>query len=217
MTGPLHVTSPKQIAAISSPGRDEIMDMIGVIGPCTASELAHAMGRSRHALYYHLRALAACGLLKQSRIRKRGTRETARYEVAGRPFVVHFDLTTAESRRSVLALAHARMRGGMRGFDRACDPTIASVAGSRRNLWATRWKGWLSAAELEEVNRCFAKLIEAMHAQPGSSKHQRKCYEFTFVFAPSVPQPVYGKTGGRLSVTRSVSRRTPARTRAAPG
>jgi DNA-binding transcriptional ArsR family regulator len=216
MKGPYHVTSPKQIAVISSPGRDEIMDMIGIIGPCTVSELARATGRSRHALYYHLRALDACGLLKLSRVRKRGAREAVRYEVAGRPLVVHFDLTTAKSRQLVLDLAHARIRGGTRGFDRACNPTIANVEGSRRNLWATRWKGWLSPTELEEVNRYFAKLIDAMHAQPGNMAHQRKCYEFTFVFAPSVPQPVHAETPGRTQVTRTSSRRTPARTRAAP-
>lgn len=206
MKGPLHVTSPKQIAVISSPGRDEIMDMIGVIGPCTVSELARATGRSRHALYYHLHALAACGLLKLSHIRKRGAREAARYEVVGRPLVVHFDLTTAKSRRLVLDLAHARIRGGMRGFDRACNSTTANVEGSRRNLWATRWKGWLSPAELEEVNRCFAKLIDAMHAQPGNTAHQRKCYELTFVFAPTIPQPVHATTPRRTQIRRSVSR-----------
>jgi hypothetical protein len=107
----------------------------------------------------------------------------------GRPIVVHFDLTTAKSRRAVLNLAHARLRSGKRGFDRACSPKLAVVAGRRRNLWATRWKGWLSPSELEHVNRCFAKIIETMQARVDNSKQRRKCYEFTFVLAPTVPQP----------------------------
>src|SRR3954469_7306230 len=116
------VSEPKQIAAISSPGRDEMVDMVGIIGPCTVGELAGAMGRSRHGLYYHVRALAACGLLKKLRVNRAGKREAARYEVVGRPLVVHFDLKTPKSRRAVLDLAHARLRSGRRGFDRACYP-----------------------------------------------------------------------------------------------
>jgi DNA-binding transcriptional ArsR family regulator len=189
MNRPYFVSAPKQIAAISSPGRDEMVDMIGIIGPCTVSELARAMGRSRHALYYHVRALVACGLLKEKRARKPSRRQAARYEVVGRPIVVRFDLSTAKSKRAVLDLAHARLRSAARGFDRACHPQMAEVEGPRRNLWATRWKGWLSAGELEEVNRCFAKLIDAMHGQPGDAGQRRKCYELTFVFAPTVPQP----------------------------
>jgi DNA-binding transcriptional ArsR family regulator len=194
MSRPYVVSTPKQIAAISSPGRDEMIDMIGIIGPCTVGELARAMGRSRHALYYHLRALVACGLLKEKRARKDAKREAARYEVVGRPIVVRFDLGTAKSKRAVLDLAHARLRSGARGFDRACHPQIAEVEGPRRNLWATRWKGWLSPAELEEVNRCFGKLIDAMQARPGDERQRRKCYELTFVFAPTVPQPEHAQT-----------------------
>jgi DNA-binding transcriptional ArsR family regulator len=190
MKRPYLVSEPKQIAAISSPGRDEMMDTIGIIGPCTVGELARAMGRSRHGIYYHLRALAACGLLKELRGRKTSKREAARYEVAGRPLVVHFDLTTAKSRRAVLELAHARMRSGTRGFNRACNPKLAVVGGPRRNLWATRWKGWLSPSELEDVNRCLARIIDTMQARAGDPKQRRKCYELTFVFVPTVPQPV---------------------------
>src|SRR5438067_11035792 len=120
-----------------------MIDMIGIVGPCKVAELARARGRSRHTLYYHVRALTACGLLKQARSGKGGKREAVRYEVVGRPIVVHFDLTTAKSTRAVLDLAHARSRSGKRGFDRACKAGVAVVEGARRNLWATRWKGWL--------------------------------------------------------------------------
>jgi DNA-binding transcriptional ArsR family regulator len=185
-------STPKQIAAISSPGRDEMVDMIGIIGPCTVGQLARAMGRSRHGLYYHLRALAASGLIRQVRSGKAGKPEAVLYEVAGRPIVVRFDLATAKSRRAVLALAHARLRSGKRGFDRACNPALAVVEGPRRNLWATRWKGWLSASELEAVNRCFATVIDLMNSRPGGPERRRQCYELTFVFAPSMPQPLIG-------------------------
>jgi DNA-binding transcriptional ArsR family regulator len=195
---PYLVSAPGQIAAISSPGRDEIVDMIGIIGPCTVAELARAVGRSRHALYYHVRALAASGLIRGVPGRKRGGREAVRYEVVGRPLTVRFDLATMKSRRAVLDLAHARLRSGKRGFDRACTPDIAVVDGERRNLWATRWKGWLSPSELEEVNRCFGTVINLMRSQPGEQRSQRQCYEFTFVFAPSVPQPLYGSDATRV-------------------
>lgn len=186
MRRPFIVTQPKQLQVIASPGRDEIVDAAGVIGPCTVTELARFLGRSRHALYYHVRALRKCGLLREARSTRHGGRALAMYEAPGRPLVVRFDFSTRRARQAVLKLAAARLRSASRGFVRACHGQGAVLEGPRRNLWATRWTGTLTPHALEEANRLFARLIDLFGTR--DSRHPgEQLFELTFVLAPTVP------------------------------
>lgn len=188
MKRPFIVSSTRQLQAIASPGRDEILDAAGVIGPCTVGELARFLGRSRHALYYHVRALTRCGLLREARSTGDGGRATAKYATPGRPLVVRFDLRTARARQAVHQLAAARLRSAGRGFVRACHGRRSLVVkGPRRNLWATRWTGTLTPRALREANRLFARLIDLFGTR--HSRHSDEhLFELTFVLAPTVPR-----------------------------
>lgn len=189
MKRPFIVSSPRQLEVMASPGRDEILDAAGVIGPCTVGELARFLGRSRHALYYHVRALKQCGLLREAQSAGAGGRVIVRYETPGRPLVARFDLSTPRARRAVLDLAAARLRSASRGFVRACQQQTAVVEGPRRNLWATRWAGALTPQALEEANRLFARLI-ALFRPRRSKRTDEAVFELTFVLAPTVRRRV---------------------------
>ena len=186
---PYVARDPRQLLVIASPGRDEIIDAVSAIGPCTITELAHFLGRSRNGLYYHVRALRDCGIFLESHRTGGGQQRTARYDLPGRPISVYFDLATEKSRKAVVRLASSRMRSGVRGFKKAFRPGLAVVEGPRRNMWASRWTGWLSEAELERANRCFAQLTGLFRKTAGRSGAGRKYYELTFVLAPTFPQP----------------------------
>jgi DNA-binding transcriptional ArsR family regulator len=188
VTKPFLVTSAKQLQVIASPGREEIMDVVSLIGPCSITELAGALGRSRNSLYYHVRALRDCGLLVETQRSREGQKRTAYYDPSGRPLAVHFDLSTKDRKRAVIALARARIRSAARGFERACRPGAVLVEGSRRNLWATHLKGWLSDEELEEANELFARLIHLIGRSARESVQAKRSYEFTFVLAPIFPK-----------------------------
>jgi DNA-binding transcriptional ArsR family regulator len=186
MTKPFVVSSPKQLQVIASPGREEIIDVVGLIGPCRITDLAAMIGRSRNSLYYHVRALRDCGLLLETHRTGEGTKPTAYYDVPGRPLSVRFDLSTPGRRRAVLALARTRIRSAARGFERACRPEAATLEGPRRDLRVTHMKGWLAEEELEEANRLLERLIELVGATEPGAKQGRKSYELTFVLAPVV-------------------------------
>jgi predicted transcriptional regulator len=190
MNRPYIVTSLEQLLAIASPGREDIIDAVGVIGPCTVPELARFVGRSRHALYYHVRALRDSGLLLETHHSGEGKRTTARYDLPGRPLSVRYDLSTERARRAVIALARTRLRSAARGFVRACHRDVATIDGPQRNLWVARWKGWLSDQELQEANKLLTQLINLLQHHAGASNARRRCHEFTFALAPIVPQPV---------------------------
>jgi predicted transcriptional regulator len=191
MTKPFLVTSAKQLHVIASPGRDEIVDVVGLVGPCSITELAGALGRSRNSLYYHVRALRDSGLLVETHRSGEGKKTTAYYDLPGRPLAVHFDLSTKERKQAVVALARARIRSAARGFERACRPGVVTVDGPRRNLWATRLKGWLSDKALEEANALLARLIDLVGRGRGASVEGKRSYEFTFVLAPTPNTPVH--------------------------
>jgi Helix-turn-helix domain len=186
MPKPFVIKSTKQLLAAASPNREDIIDAVAVLGPCTITELARFVGRSRNALYYDVRALRSCGLLVETRRSGDGKRATAYYDVPGRPMIVHLDLNTPRKRQAVVALARIRLRSAARGFVRACRPDVAIVDGPRRNLWVTRWKGWLSEKELEEANRHLARLIHLLRHRAGTPSEKRKLHELTFALAPII-------------------------------
>jgi len=185
---PFFVTSAKQLAAIASPGREEIVDAVGLLGPCSVPELAAFLGRSRHSLYYHVRALTECGLLLETAPAGEAG-GAARYDVPGRPVVVRYDLGSARTRRAVVALARNRLNSAARGFVRACHPDVAVTEGPRRNLWVAHWKCWLSDAELEEANALFGKLVELFRLNGESGREGRRPHEITFALAPIPERP----------------------------
>jgi DNA-binding transcriptional ArsR family regulator len=186
MGKPFVIRSAEQLEVIASPGREDIVDAVALIGPCRISQLARALRRSRHSLYYHVRALRDCGLLVEARRTGEGARPTAYYDTPGRPFSVSFDISAESRRQAVLSLAASRMRTAVRGFERACQPGIATVEGPRRDLWATHLKGWLSESEVEEANRLLGRLIELVGALAAGEVSGKKPYEFSFVLCPCI-------------------------------
>ena len=185
-TQPYVVRSTKQLLALATPGREEIIDAVTVHGPCGVSEIARFVGRSRNSLYYHLRVMRDTGLLVETRVEKKGVKPAAHYDLPGRPFVVRYDLSTEKSRRAVIAIGKARYRTGQRGFVRACAYDGAVVSGPRRNLWVAHWKGWLTTRDLEKANRLLRQLVDVFTPPVGASRASRSPYELTFGIAPVI-------------------------------
>jgi DNA-binding transcriptional ArsR family regulator len=62
--GRFHVVrTKKQLAALVSAGRQEIVDVLSQIGTVSVAELAAALNRPADAIYYHLRVLKRAGLV----------------------------------------------------------------------------------------------------------------------------------------------------------
>jgi len=183
---PYIVKSPKQLLALASPGREDIIDAVAVRGPCGVSEMARFLGRSRHALYYHVRMLRDCGLLVETLVEGKGVKPTAHYDLPGRPILVRYDLGSPKTRRAVIAIGKVRLRAGQRGFVRACSSSTAVVEGPRRNLWVAHWKGWLTAKDLEKANRLLNELVDVFTPPTGASLFSRLPYELTFAIAPVI-------------------------------
>jgi hypothetical protein len=86
----------------------------------------------------------------------------------------------------LLTYVHGLLQIAGKDFEQALASPDVVVRGKRRQLWASRNKGWLSTAEVEEVN----VLLERLCALTNQTRSSERDTLMTLVFAlsPSVPR-----------------------------
>ncbi|MBA8887637.1 DNA-binding transcriptional ArsR family regulator [Dokdonella fugitiva] len=176
-----------EIALLASPTRIEIVDTLEALGDAASvAELAAAVGRPADGLYYHLRQLAEGGLIEEvaapdgRRYRSR-TRKGDRLRLRYRPGA------TANA-DAVGRVAASVLRVAGRDFARALADPDTVVEGPRRELWAARGKGWVDAAELAEINRLLARLMELVQ-KPATERPRGRLVALSWVLAPVEAKP----------------------------
>jgi hypothetical protein len=74
-----------------------------------------------------------------------------------------------------------------RDFAAALADPATVTDGALRELWASRSKGWVSEAELAEINALLARLLGLLH-QPRDAGRDR-LVALTWVLSPLVAKP----------------------------
>jgi len=174
-----------EIDLLASPVRIEIVDSLEALGGAVSvAELAAHLGRPADGLYYHLRQLARGGLIEEEtsaegrRYRTR-TRRGDRLRLRYRPGATANADAVARVAASVLRVAG-------RDFARAIADPASVVEGPQRELWAARGKGWVRPAELAEINRLLARLMELL--QKPAQGRRGKLVALSWVLAPLEPK-----------------------------
>lgn len=185
---PLHpVRSARELAALASGARQELVDALQVLGPCSIAELGAHLGRAPDSLYYHVRLLAKAGLVLERGTRQSGAREETLYDVPGR-LVLDVEPRTARERRSLVALVSSALRLAERELRAALEDGAAIFRrGPTRNAWGARTKGWLTREELARV-REHLEAASALVANARPRRGARLC-SLTFVLTPTQPSP----------------------------
>ncbi len=182
---PFWIHDVQQVNAIASPVRAAVIDALEVLGPATIGQVATALGYPPDGLYYHFAVLERNGLV----IRIDAERGHACRAIRSAGTSGHAALPP---RRPPAATRHCQGRRddgpGRRPELRSClAPGLATAHGPRRNLRAGRRTAWLTARELQVLNR----YIERIHALFGRGLPRRtgaRLHEFTYVLAPMVEQ-----------------------------
>jgi DNA-binding transcriptional ArsR family regulator len=182
------IADVRQIRALSSPLRQDILDAVTAIGPCSVAELAAVIDRRPDGLYYHVRRLVKVGLLREVRDDE-STRGELRLDVPKKGYYLQYDPGSRANKAAILRVAGAMVRSAERGFRRAFDPKVAVVSGPRRNLWASRVRGALTPDELAEVNVLMERLHAIMRCgrrdAGDTADRKRSLHELTIVLAPT--------------------------------
>lgn len=180
------IRKPATIRALASPIRQELIDTLEALGgSATVAELAQQLGKPADGLYYHLRQLVKTGLLEAREdagegrrfriVAPRGKRLRLVYQPkrSGQPELL--DKVVG----SLLGIAR-------RDFKRALERKGTVLEGASRELWASRTKGWVNAAEVLELNQLLRRLTELL-SQPRSAERDR-LLALAFVLAPVAAQ-----------------------------
>ena len=181
------VREARQIEALASGARQELVDALQTLGPCSIAELGAHLGRASDSLYYHVRLLARAGLVVERGSRRSGARDEALWDVPGR-LALDVEPRTARERRTLLRLVSSALRLAERELRAALEGGAAVFRrGPARNAWGARTKGWLTRDELAQV-RAHLEAVSALVQDARPRRGARLC-SLTFVLTPSLPSP----------------------------
>lgn len=177
------IESPKALAALASPLRQEIIDAAGAqAGPISIADLAHHLGRPADRLYFHVRALERAGLLIAEGTRKEGRHVTALYRLPASDLRLRYRPDDARNTRAVTAVVDGVLRLARRDFRRAMSSGQAFVDGPLRDTWGGRMKGFLTAAEQRRLNELITEIDALVRA--ARPRRNTRPVAFTFVRVP---------------------------------
>ena len=182
MSKSFNITSQRQIEALVSPVRQEIVDVIDAAGPSSAGEIGELLGRPQDGLYYHIKKLVDVGLLKEVGVRETARRGETVYDTSGRPMRLVYQPGNTANARGVIRILGATLRLAERNFARAIRRRDTVVDGPARALWGARITGWVNRSELKEINEHLNAIVQI--AQSSKRRRGATLHEVTFVLSP---------------------------------
>jgi DNA-binding transcriptional ArsR family regulator len=175
------IRTPKQIAALKAPTRQEILDVLAPMGEASIAELAAALGRPADALYHHIHILQKVGLVLAVGERLSGTRHEALFRTVAPDLRIAYEPGPKGNAKSVTPIVDAMLRLTSRNFVEGFQNTETVVEGEHRELWATRTTGWLTERQLAEVNRHITALLRTTVTSPPANG---RLFALTAVLVP---------------------------------
>ena len=177
----LTLSDPRAGRALASPHRLEIIAALGDAGAVSIAELARRLGRTPHSLYYHVKQLAAAGIVVPAEVRHRGRHDERIW-------------TLVADRILLGAAADGSGRDGSRAVDAMLRLTSRELqlalrrARSRRgegpSVIGLRMKGRLDEATLTRLRRLIAQM-EAVIQRANRRGRTGRLYALTIVLTPT--------------------------------
>lgn len=174
------IRGKKELAALVSGARQEIVDVLSQMGTVSVAELAGAIGRPPDAIYYHLRTLQRAGLIVSAGSRKHGRRQEQLFRTVSPDLRLEYRTGKKGNTRNITAIVGSMLRLGTRDFRHAFQRGNAKVAGPGRELWALRTTGWQMPAKIAEINRSIESLTRAFSYQ----RKKGRLYSITVLLTP---------------------------------
>jgi hypothetical protein len=187
------ISERKQLAALASPLRQEIVDTLAATGPSTIARLAGELGLRPDRLYFHVRMLQRVGLLVTRGTVGEGRAAAAVYDVPGSPVRIRRECLDIARSRAIQRIHEGVVRLARRDLKRAARAPGVSQEGPARTLSAGRFLGWLSPEQLAELNALsdrVAALMREARPRPGAQP-----ISYMFVMTPVVGRVAPGEKG----------------------
>lgn len=156
--GTRRLTTPRQIEAVSSPLRLELLEHLRHAGQLSVTDLGQLVGRRPTVLHYHVNLLREAGIIRESARRRAGKRTEALYRLTASEFAVVGRAPGDPSDPAVSRTLGATLRLAQRDAVRALRSGGVVAAGPQRNLHMRRLRAPLSAVSVRAVNRLLDRL-----------------------------------------------------------
>ena len=181
--------SLSQLQAISSPIKQEIIDVIQARGQCSISDIAEELGRPADGLYYHIKALVKEQLVVETGTAKKAGQVEKIYNTlqSGSLMEAGYDQSDPEKIEAMNKIVSSMMKIAVKDFSEGLNSDAAIVEGEDRNLSATRIKGRLTNGEVRRVNSLLAELVSVFSHQ--RRENSENLYSFAWVLAPIAAKP----------------------------
>lgn len=188
------IDSKKQLTALASAARQEILDILVQMGTVSVTELAATLDRAPDGLYYHLRILMQAGLVNRVGARRAKRRREVLFRAVARDLRIDYEESRQRNTKTLTAVIGSMLRLGIRDFRDALRNGEAIVSGKNRELWASRKTGWLEKNQLNGVLESIERLGQAVARPRGAGQ----LYGITILLTP-----LNRRRGGRNVKRRS--------------
>lgn len=173
---------PRQVQALSSVFRLEIVDVLDHAGPASVAEIAAYLGRATAPLYHHIRVLHRTGVIERVSDRRPNGHRGTLYALTD-PRFARSVAGARKSGRSARAIG-ATLRAAEREFRSAVEREV-STGSPIQSLRTMRHTARVTPDVLAEVDRRLdeiAAFLQASHDPLGAGE----IYAWTTVLAPTV-------------------------------
>ena len=113
----LVIRTAKQLRALRTPLRQEIVRALTRLGAASVRELADELGREPATLYYHVHALVKAGLVRDDGLRKLGGRPEKLYSLVAQRILIDRDSASRPFLSALLELNRSTLRTAERELE----------------------------------------------------------------------------------------------------
>jgi DNA-binding transcriptional ArsR family regulator len=170
----------RQVRALSSPVRGQILNALADLGPRTVKELAAELGRLPSSLYYHVRLLEQVGLLVEVERRRAGPRE----EVVYGPVAERVRLDTQRRTKAWRRALAKSTAGALELAKRQFEAALEDPSQERRSFVQQRVLR-LDARGLKRVVDLLSELPERTADEQADAG---RCFTLTVALTPARPR-----------------------------
>lgn len=180
-----------QLRALAHPLRLQLLEVLHVEGPATASQLGRRLGESSGATSYHLRALHRAGMIEEAD--QRNGRERWWQRVPERLMIPNSVPPEApDTERIELQAAHAQIESILVDRDEKALQRWTEIRYDLPLDWQdTQWIGnfriWATAAEVRNFVTTVLELANPLRKPPENEDPERQELHFTFRVLPQDP------------------------------
>ena len=180
------VRSPRQVEALSSAVRQEIVDALVSAGPSSIAELGELLGRAPDSLYYHVRRLVKVRLLESCGSESTGGRSTQLYRCTMDQPRIRPEGPAQKSARSLGRVIQSFLRLTERNVKQALARPWKSAKDRGEHMFGGRLTGWLTRSEVRELQK-QCDLIQRRLRQSRRRRSRGNLYAVTLVVCPLKP------------------------------